>query len=133
MLAGQLLRFSLVGTTGFLLDAAILHALLATGMGPYLARVPSFITAVTWTWLLNRSFTFRAPRHGAMRGEWAVYISLMLIGGSLNYGVYALALWQSELVRAWPVIGVALGSIAGLAVNFINSRRLLYIALRPLP
>lgn len=128
MLAGQLFRFSVVGTTGFLIDAALLHALLATGMGPYAARVPSFVAAVTWTWLLNRSFTFRAPRHEAMGGEWAAYIRLMLIGAGLNYGVYAVALWQSLLVREWPVIGVALGSIAGLLVNFFNSRRLLYTA-----
>lgn len=120
----RFLRFCAVGTIGFVIDAGVLLALTqAGGFGPYGARVLSFLAAASATWWLNRRFTFRVA-HGASRREWMAYVGLMLLGAAVNYGAYAVLITVWEVARAHLWIGVAAGSIAGLAVNFATSRRL---------
>ena len=132
-LSGQVLRFGIVGGIGFLVDAGVLYAMLSLGLGPYSGRVVSFLAAATTTFFLNRSFTFRrhspsgthpAPTHPM--GEWLVYLGLMVIGGLVNYGTYAAAVALSEPVHRFPVIGVALGSVAGMAINFWTSKTMVF-------
>ena len=48
------------------------------------------------------------------------------MGGVVNYATYAIAVATWDFARAHPVIGVAAGSVAGLAVNFHLSRRLVF-------
>jgi len=117
----RLVRFGIGGLIGFLVDSGLLHALMALGPGPYLARVPSFLGAATATWLVNRYWTFADRRSAARAGEWTRYVAAMIAGGLLNYGVYALLLAHSASVRAWPVLGVAAGSVAGMGLNFLSS------------
>ena len=93
--------FGLAGTFGFVVDTAVLY-LLRGYLGPFYARIFSFLTAVT------------------------IYLILMLAGGSVNYGIYAWLIVSYQLVLQYPIIGVAAGSIAGLAVNLLSSRFLLY-------
>ncbi|ACO77817.1 hypothetical protein AvCA_16020 [Azotobacter vinelandii CA] len=54
------------------------------------------------------------------------YLLLMLIGGGVNYGVYAWLIVSSPFASQYPVVGVAAGSLAGMFVNLVNSRYLLY-------
>lgn len=120
----RFLRFCVVGTLGFVVDAGLLAALAdGLGMDPYLARVFSFLAAATVTWWLNRHYTFEA-RRAPSRAEWARYLLLMLLGAAINYGAYALAITFWDVARARLWIGVAIGSVAGLAVNFATSRAL---------
>ena len=49
----------------------------------------------------------------------------MLGGAIVNYGVYLLTLHSLE--GAWvPALGVSLGSLAGLAINFTSARWLVF-------
>lgn len=128
-----MLRFGIVGGIGFLVDAGVLYAMLTLGLGPYSGRVVSFLAAATATYILNRSFTFRRdsrsdthPGPSNPMGEWLVYLGLMVIGGLVNYGTYAAAVALSEHVHRYPVIGVALGSIAGMAINFWTSKTMVF-------
>jgi len=122
----QFLRFCIVGTIGFVVDAAILLALVsALGADPYAARVVSFLAAASVTWWLNRRFTFAvvARPSGA---EWTRYVAFMTLGALANYGAYAIAITVSDFVRANLWLGVALGSVCGLAINFITSRAFVF-------
>jgi putative flippase GtrA len=124
---GELLRFCLVGAVGFFVDAGTLHALLAlTHVGPYLGRVASYAIAATATWAMNRSFTFRRRRESRPSREWARYVALNTVGGGVSYGVYAGCIGSWAAARALPVLGVAAGSLAGLAVNFLASKHLVF-------
>lgn len=122
----RLLRFSIVGGVGFLVDTGLLYALIrTTGMDPYSARLVSFLSSATTTWALNRSFTFAKGIQGAPTyGEWAAYLALMMGGGVVNYGVYSLCITFSSGMYAHPVLAVAAGSVAGLFLNFSTSRNL---------
>jgi hypothetical protein len=59
------------------------------------------------------------------------YVALMVIGALVNYGTYAAAITWWDLARAHLWIGVALGSIAGLGINFATSSRLFGRSPRP--
>jgi putative flippase GtrA len=126
--AGQILRFGIVGGLGFLVDAGLLEVMLLLGLGYYGGRAVSFLAAATATWILNRSFTFRRETRSGMpaAGEWLTYLVLMVVGGVVNYGIYALAVELSEPVRRYPVLGVALGSIAGMAINFWTAKTMVF-------
>lgn len=123
---GRFFLFGLVGVAGFAVDAAVLYAVRGFA-GLYYGRVLSFLGAAFTTWVLNRNLTFRDRRSGtSRRSEFAIYIALMLCGGLVNYGVYAAMISRYEHVNAHPVIGVAVGSLAGMLINLFTSRFLLF-------
>lgn len=119
----QILLFAISGVIGFLVDAGIVQFLVREiGMNPYGARVLSFLAAATTTWGFNRRYTFAGHGGGSRRRELARYLVAMAFGFVLNYGAYALCVATWPLVRSWPAIGVAVGSVAGAVVNFLSSK-----------
>jgi putative flippase GtrA len=123
----QFLRFSLVGIAGFLVDWAILSlALSMMGLGFYSGRVLSFLGAATFTWTGNRQFTFRQASRDGPTKQWQRFIGVNLVGGLVNYAVYAALIYNFATVQSWPVIGLAVGSITGLAFNYTGSRLLVF-------
>ena len=117
----EFLAFAIVGAAGFVVDVAVLY-LAAPLLGWYGARVLSFLAAATATWALNRRYTFRGRRSDdSVLREYLGYLATMLGGALVNYGAYVLVLhWATG---PWaPAAGVALGSCAGLVVNFLSAR-----------
>lgn len=122
----QFILFGLVGAAGFLVDTVVLY-LLKDELGLYIARILSFPCAAFVTWLLNKAVTFRGRSSG--RGaavELVIYLGLMVIGGGINYLVYALLISAYQMIQMNPVLGVAAGSLAGMTVNLCTSRFLLF-------
>ncbi|MCK5424393.1 MAG: GtrA family protein [Emcibacter sp.] len=118
----KFIKFSLVGTIGFLVDASVLTLLLSSGyFDLYMARVGSFFCAVTATWYLNRQFTFPDSKSQKPLKQWRHFISLNAVGGGINYLVYALLVTWSILMSENPVLATAIGSICGLSFNFLAS------------
>lgn len=131
-LAGEFLRFGVVGTVGFVVDTAVLYAGLALGFGPWLGRLLSYLVAASTTYALNRAWTFRGRGDRARPArQWALFLVVNLIGFAVNYGTYAVLLATVPAVAAHPVLGVAAGAIAGLGANFTVSRRVVFAAPRP--
>lgn len=120
-------RFCVVGAVGFLVDIAVLY-LLAPLLGWYFARAGSFLAAASVTWWLNRRFTFALRRAHARQPVWLEYLQYlasMLVGGAVNYLVYASVIYGVHLVFA-PVLGVSLGSVAGLIFNYLAARHFVF-------
>jgi len=125
----EFLRFGVVGLAGFVVDTGVLYAGLAAGLGPYVARIPSYLCAASVTFALNRAWTFRDRRgQGRVHRQWAAFLVLNLAGFALNYGTYAALVATVPLVAAHPVIGVFAGALAGMGSNFFLSRRLVFKA-----
>lgn len=127
----RLFRFAVGGVVGLIVDTGILYTLLAIGLNPYAARVPSFLCAATCTWLVNRYWTFADRRGDRPTAEWSRYLAAMVVGGLINYATYAFLLANSGTVRAWPVLGVAAGSLAGMTINFLSSNYWIFRAGEP--
>ena len=123
----QFLSFAAIGAAAFLVDAGVLYfGLHALGLGFYAGRLLSWTSAATFTWYLNRRLTFRTAARERPWRQWGRFLIANSVGGLVNYGVYAALVATVPWVREWPVAGVAAGSLAGLGVNFIASRRLVF-------
>jgi len=120
----EFLRFGAVGVVGLLADmAALIVATKLLHLDLYSGRVFSYLIAATTTWALNRRFTFAADPQTSAFKQWAKFIAANAIGGIVNYAVYAAIVTFTALGSAWPLLGVAAGSIAGIAFNFTVSKR----------
>ncbi len=123
----QLMLFGIGGVIGFAIDAGIVQWLVVgLGWNPYAARLLSFLVAATATWLFNRRFTFHGERHYGLFGEWARWMLAMSGGFAINYAAYSLCIFHSAFMRTTPALAVAVGSLAGFAVNFASSRWWIY-------
>ena len=120
----EILFFAISGVIGFVVDAGIVQFLVREWqVNPYEARLVSFLCAATTTWAFNRKITFAGRGSGGGRRRQLIrYIIAMAGGFALNYGAYAACVATFALVREWPAIGVAAGSIAGAVVNFLSSK-----------
>ncbi len=131
-MAGEFLRFGVVGTAGFVVDAGVLVGALALGLGPWLGRLVSYVAAASLTFTLNRVWTFRARHGDSLPGtrqvgrQWVLFLAVNLVGFACNYGTYAALLAWSPLVARNPVLGVAAGALAGMVGNFALSRRFVF-------
>lgn len=119
--------FAIAGGAGFVVDTAVLY-LLKGALGPYGARVVSFLFGVLTTWIINRSFAFRAQRadHLPIWREFLHYLGAMILGGAVNYAVYAALVATVPLFAEYLVLAVAGGVAAGMVVNFLLADRLVF-------
>lgn len=121
----QFLSFAAIGVVGFLVDSSVLYLGIELGLGLRWGRLVSYLVAVTATWALNRRFTFGASRRRVVV-EWARFSTTQLAGAAVNLGTYFALVATSGLVAHFPVLGVAAGSLAGLAVNFAVARAFVF-------
>ncbi len=122
----EVFLFGVGGVSGFIVDTAVLYALWSH-LGLFGARFFSFVVAVFVTWAFNRRFTFSNRRSGLKReNEFLAYFLLMLVGGVVNYGIYGWLVVSYAVVVQYPVVGVAVGSLAGMLVNLATSRLFLF-------
>ena len=118
----EFFRFLLVGAVGFAVDAAILLLLIHVGeMSRLWARIPSFLAAVTVTWLLHRNFTFaNANEFAPSVREWLRFMLANAFGNCANLAIYALLVGRF----AWePLSALAVASVTALGVNYALSAR----------
>ncbi|MEA9393432.1 GtrA family protein [Acerihabitans sp. TG2] len=114
--------FGIVGVVGFVFDAGVLYALKGQ-IGVYPAKLVSFVVAVVVTWLLNRWITFRRSRSGMrLWREFTQYFVLMIAGGTVNYLAFWISTRYSPTIMAFPVIGVAIGSLCGMVFNYTSAK-----------
>jgi putative flippase GtrA len=128
----EALSFLAIGGVGFAIEAVILTALtLYAGWSPWHARIPSFITAVLVTWLLNRRHTF--PNRGLQRRstEALFYTTIQSGGALINLGIFGACLALMPELATMLVIPLAIGAVGGFAFNFVLSSKWLYARLRP--
>jgi putative flippase GtrA len=124
-LSGQIGRFLIVGTVGFVLDGGVLNLLVWNGVDPYVARVFSFPPAVTVTWYLNRVWAF-ATRSGGARHQYLRYVAVQIFGAVGNYTIYAIILSVVPHTTEGVTVAFATGSVCALLINFIGARMLVF-------
>lgn len=121
----QFLRFGTVGGMGFVVDTAVVYALRGA-VGLYWAGAMAYPVAATFTWAVNRLWTFRGQGGGSAGRQWARFLATNLLGFALNRGAYFLLITISPFVAEYPVIAVAAGAGAGMFVNFYLARAVVF-------
>ncbi len=112
---------------GYGVDVAALYvAIYGLGAGLYWGRAFSYFCASSSTWYLNRLITFADVRSDQFGAEWLKFVLLNGVGGGVNYITYAIYLHFDSSSAAAPAVAVALGSLSGLGVNYILSRKLVF-------
>ena len=125
----RFLRFAGIGVIAFLMDVIVFQGVLwVSGTSVYLARIVSFVIATTAAWWLNRTFTFRDTTATRPELEWARFFAANLVGGSVNYAAFVLAIAMVPLAAAHPVLALAFGSVCGVAFNFTAYQRYVFRA-----
>jgi putative flippase GtrA len=121
----SLLRFSVVGSLGFVVDLLVLMvATQVFKVDALLARLISMPVAAVVTYLLNRVYTFDAKPAGLVR--LLVYIGCVAVGLLVNTAVYALVLLvlgEHPLVLCFAA---GCGAIAGLSFNYGLARHVVF-------
>lgn len=122
-LAGQALRFVLVGVLAAGVDFGVYQLLLHMGLLASAAKAVSFICGTVTAYVLNRRWTFNATGGAASAVRFAILYSVTFF---VNVGVNALALhllagqrWQVAL--AW-VIAQGTATI----INFVLLRMVVF-------
>jgi putative flippase GtrA len=123
---GEFLRFGLVGAFGFCLDVAAVYALIPS-LGLYGAGAAAYFIVASINWALNRFWTFGGRTHRSVHTQWLRFLAVNLFGFALNRGAYTLLLVAFVLPRHYPVLAVAAGAASGFLVNFLLSRRLVFV------
>jgi hypothetical protein len=80
--------------------------------------------AVTVTWGLNRSWTFRDRRGGIVPRELGLYLLAQSGGAAINLAVYTLYVAIVPTMAAAPALAVAAGSLPGMFFNYLSARHL---------
>ena len=118
--------FAIAGGAGFVVDTGVLY-LLKGALGLYGARAVSFICAVATTWIINRSFAFKGQSAEVpVWREFLHYLGAMILGGAVNYAIYAALVATIPLVAQQPILGVAAGVLGGMVVNFLLADKLVF-------
>ena len=125
-LLGQIMRFGVVGTLGFVVDGGMLWGLLAVGLNPYTARALSFPVAVVVTWALNRVWTFASAEKAGKRRQFNRYLAVQLVGAGANYGVYTSIIRIFGAAGQTVFIALVIGSFVGMFLNFWGARRVAF-------
>jgi putative flippase GtrA len=119
--------FGIAGTVGFVVDAAVLHvAHFVFLINLVLSQLLAYFIAVYCTWLINRRLAFVHLATENKRSEFSRYLMATGVGAILNNGTYLLAIWLWALADHYPVVAVALGSLAGMGFNFVATRGWVY-------
>jgi dolichol-phosphate mannosyltransferase len=114
----QLVKFGVVGASGYVVNLAVYTLLLkAAGLHYVAAATGSFLLAASWNYWWNRTWTFRAQRgHFGIQGMRFFIVSATVYGA--NVGVLA-ALVSSGLGK---IVAQALAIILVTPLNFLGNK-----------
>ena len=124
-------RFLAAGAVGFVVDSLTVLALVnGAGWRPLPARLVSLVVAMACTWLINRTWTFRATTFGKTPGgigaEFLAYCSVQLTGAAASYTVYAIVVTFAGHAPLQLMAAVAAGSASALLINYFGARKLVF-------
>lgn len=115
----QFIKFGIVGSIGFIIDASVLLLLVEKfSFSIEYSRVFSFLIAVFVTWFLNRNFTFSKAQKFNKKGEYFLYLIIQSIGVLLNYLIFIALINYNVFFKEYLIISLAISSIIVMSFNF---------------
>jgi putative flippase GtrA len=115
----QLVRFSIVGGTGYVVNLAVYSLLVAAADFHYIpAAVLAFCVAVTNNFLLNRHWTFRAT-DGSAAFQAPRFLMVSVVALAFNLLVLELLVGVADIAE---IPGQAAAVLAATPLNFVGNK-----------
>ena len=114
-LAWQFFKFCLVGASNLAISLFIYWLLTRIFFWHYLpASVVGFVIAVTWSFFINRRWTFKHDGKDHLR-QYAAFVSVNLIGMAVNLALLAMFI---EVFKLYDIIAQLICSFFVAFINF---------------
>jgi putative flippase GtrA len=127
LLRQELIRFGIVGSIAFLIDASILAALVHwLNWSPFSSRVVSMGIAILFTWRVHRHWTFADGRIRPALHQSVLHGTFQLIAVSMNYAVFSALVLTGGVWCAYPALAVVAGSLSAMVVSYLLSKRITF-------
>jgi len=119
----QFITFGAVGASGVVIDTLALVAVVeGFGADPRAAACVAFTFAVTWNFLLNRRWTFRADGGHLLR-QYRAFVATCLLGLGIRLAtMHVLIEWAGMGESPLYVIASFIGMGAATLWNFLGSK-----------
>lgn len=114
--------FAIIGAIGFFIDSSI-FAILHLKLGYAVSRLISILTAMTFTWLANRTVTFQVLTKPTY-AEWIKYFSINSFGALVNFSVFLTLVHANPFFKHYYIISLAFATGISMWFNFGFSRKL---------
>lgn len=118
----EVLKFAIVGSIGFCVDAGVMTYLLSNNFEILYARTFSFFLAASATWILNRVWTFEAAAKTGARKEYLTYFAYQILGALINLIIFFALLHFINSLRQIPAVPLAVGAAASMIFNYFSSK-----------
>ena len=128
----QVFYFVIVGGIGFLVDAGLLMSFIVfMNADPVWARLFSFAVAVSVTWYLNGTLTFKGGSFVAGKSltpQYFRYLSVQIIGAGINFSIFYLLVRHTDGVLAFPLAALSCGALVSMTFTFLLSKYCVFTA-----
>lgn len=124
----QFLKFCIVGILGSIIDTAILIVLVEfAGLDPRAAAVLTFFVAVSFTYLLNRFWTFNASRTYQAFASYTRFVTVCLGGLLIRIVImhFLIELFNMGIGYRYVLASVC-GIFAATLFNFLGSTYIVF-------
>lgn len=116
----QLIKFGLVGASGFLINTGIYWVLLRSGLHYMTAAILAFCAAVANNFLLNRSWTFRQIRHDVHAGfQFARFLAVSLVALGFDLALLRLLVEHEHVGK---IVAQMIAVVLVTPVSFVGNR-----------
>ncbi len=118
----------MVGGLGALVNLATVTLFQILKFGPMISITGGIAISVVHNFFWHRELTFRDSKTKEIYRQFMMFVTFSLAGLSVNFLVAQVLVLQFVLCQDWPQLAAACGILAGLVINFVTSR---YIVFKP--
>ena len=123
----RLVRFGLIGASGFCVDLSTYTILLAKlGAPPEVARIGAYAAAATSNWFFNRTFTFSDRPRASHLVQWNKYLLMCAVSFVPNFGTFWVLIHTLPLFAAHTQLALVAGVLVGMLFNFAIASRWIF-------
>lgn len=124
----QFVKFCLVGTSGLLVDTAVLVSLVELlSFDPRFAAIFAFLIAVSWNYKLDRVWTFGIRAKTKVFFNYISFAVICLIGLGVRVSVMHLFIEYAQMGESpWYILASLFGIVCTTVFNFLGSKYLIF-------
>jgi len=119
----RFIKFCIVGGLAFILDAGILTLAIKFGLSPISGRGISFMVATFFTWICNRTFTFRVAKSDSLFKELLRYLGVNILAFSINWLVYIFAINTLTIMYQIPALALIPATAVSMLFNYCGMKK----------